>query len=255
MAPEHTDGLDDHDVPSRTAVPGESEFETTRRILVYAGTRSAFTSEGSMERLGTVSTVAGRRSARLTSSAATGGGITSEDAETQAIVSHSLQVEQTVIEQLRAELPLPTLDDDFPETGGEALPGAEYEVDYVEPSAQSDTTTGVTVQDTVEGPPFFDFHRPASGANRPLGTDYESAETAGLVNNPRSCINHEHCGRAHSHSVTMNLDAYCCDECALTNGRTHADDCSAVQVIGWHVPGSAAMESRLNDNTLTAMRF
>ena len=252
MAPEHTDGLDDQDVPSRTAVPGESEFETTRRILVYASTHSVLTSDGSMERLGTVLTDAGRRSARLTSSAATGGGITSEDAETQAIVSHSLQVEQQVIEQLRAELPSPTLGD-FPETGGEALPGAEYEVDYVEPSAQSDTTTGVTVPGTVDR--FFDFHRPASGANRPLGTDYESAETAGLVNNPLSCINHERCGRAHSHSVTMNLDAYCCDACALTNGRTHADDCSAVQVIGWHVPGSAAMETTLNDDTLTAMRF
>ena len=174
--------------------------------------------------------------------------------ETQAIVSHSLQAEQQVVEQLRTELPSPTLGD-FPETGGEALPGAEYEVDYVEPPAQFDTTTGGTVQDTVEGPPFFDFHRPASGVDRPLGTAYEAAGTAGLVNNPRSCINHEHCGRAHSHSVTMNLDAYCCDECAHTNGRIHADDCSAVQVIGWHVPGSAAMESTLNDDTLTAMRF
>ena len=255
MAPEHTDGLDDQDVPSRTAVPGESELQIMRRTLVYAGTRSASTPEGSMERLGTVSTAAGRRSARLTSSAATGGGIASEDAETQAIVSHSLQAEQQVIEQLRAELPLPTLDDDFPETGGEALPGAEYEVDYVEPPAQFDTTTGGTVQDTVEGPPAFDFHRPASEVARLLEAAHEAAGIAGQVDNSRSCINHEHCGRAHSHSVTMNLDAYCCDECAHTNGRIHADDCSAVQVIGWHVPGSAAMESTLNDDTLTAMRF
>ena len=87
MAPEHSDGLEDYDVPSRTAVPGERESQRMRRILVYAGTRSASTSEGSMERLGTVMTAAGRRSGRLTSATATGGGIASEDAETQAILS------------------------------------------------------------------------------------------------------------------------------------------------------------------------
>ena len=134
--------------------------QTLRRIIVYAGTDSASTPDGSMERLGTVMTSAGRRSGRLTSLAATGGGTAAEDPETQAIVLRSLQAERTVVEQLRAALPPP--DDDWSESGGDALPGAEHEVDYVEPPAQFDDTTaminddsgvvGVT-QGTVEGAP------------------------------------------------------------------------------------------------------
>ena len=117
-----------------------------------------------MERLGTVQTAEGRRSGRLSSLAATGGGMDAEDAETQAIVLNSLRVERKVVEHLRAALPPPTLDD-FPETGGEALPGAEYEVDYVEPLAQSDATTAMinedsgevgVMQGTVEGAPTLD---------------------------------------------------------------------------------------------------
>ena len=88
-----------------------------------------------MERLGTVQTAEGRRTGRLSSLAATGGGTAAEGAETQATVLHSLRVERMVAEQLRAALPPPTLDDDFSESSGEALPGAEYEVDYVEPPA------------------------------------------------------------------------------------------------------------------------
>ena len=97
-----------------------------------------------MELLGTAQTAEGRRSGRLSSLAATGGGTAAEGAETQATVLHSLRVERMVAEQLRAALPPPTLDDDFSESGGEALPGAEYEVDYVEPPAQFDATTATT---------------------------------------------------------------------------------------------------------------
>ena len=127
MAPEHSDGLDDYDVPSRTAAAGEETAVTIRRIIAYGGTNSASTPDGSMQRLGLVTTSAGRRSARLTSSAATGGGIAAEDPETQAILLHSLQAEQEVVARLRAELP--PRDDDWSESGGDVLPGAQFEVD------------------------------------------------------------------------------------------------------------------------------
>ena len=92
---------------------GDTNFQRLRRIMTYAGTHSASTPDGSMERLGTVLTTEGRRSGRLASLAATGGGMADEDAETQAIVLHNLQVARTVVKQLRAALPPPTLDD-FP---------------------------------------------------------------------------------------------------------------------------------------------
>ena len=127
MAPEHSDGLDDYDVPSRTATAGEEFAVTMRRIIAYGGTNSASTPDGSMQRLGTVTTLAGRRSARLSSLAATGGGIAAEDPETQAELLHTLQVEQEVKARLRAELP--PRDDDWSESGGDVLPGAQFEVD------------------------------------------------------------------------------------------------------------------------------
>ena len=237
MAPEHSDGLDDYDVPSRTVAASETHSQRLRRILVYAGTRSASTSEGSTERLGTVLTAAGRRSGRLASSTATGGDITSEDAETQAIVLHNLQVERTVVERLRAALPPPT-GDDFPETGGEALPGAEYEVDYVEPLALDATTVTINddsgvvgdTQGTVEGAPTL----------KVLGL------AAGIPDMPRMCINHERCG--HAQAITMCVDpAYCCDECAYTNGQEHAEHCYADQITESHGPGSAGMERKRSE--------
>ena len=127
MAPEHSDGLDDYDVPPRTATAGEESAVTMRRIIAYGSTNSASTPDGSMQRLGTVTTLAGRRSARLTSLAATGGGIAAEDPETQAELLHTLQVEQEVKARLRAELP--PRDDDWSESGGDVLPGAQFEVD------------------------------------------------------------------------------------------------------------------------------
>ena len=57
-----------------------------RRVLVYAGPGSALTADGSMRRLGMVPTPAGRRSARLSSSAATGGGTAAESDETRAAI-------------------------------------------------------------------------------------------------------------------------------------------------------------------------
>ena len=98
MAPEHSDGLEVYDVPSRKVAAGDTNFQRLRRIMTYAGTHSASTPDGSMERLGTVLTTEGRRSGRLASLAATGGGMADEDAETQATVLHNLQVERTVVE-------------------------------------------------------------------------------------------------------------------------------------------------------------
>ena len=150
MAPEDSDGLDNYEVPSRTVASGETQSQRIRRILVYAGTRSASSSDGGVERLGTVLTAAGRRSARLTSSSATGGGIVNDDAETQAIVLRNLQEERTVVERLRAALPPPAGlgDIDFPETGGSALPGAEREVDYTEPLVRFETATETANDDS-----------------------------------------------------------------------------------------------------------
>ena len=72
MAHEHSDGLGDYDVPSRTATAGESDAVTLRRIIVYGDTNSALTPDGSVVSLRTVMTSVGRRSSRLAGSAATG---------------------------------------------------------------------------------------------------------------------------------------------------------------------------------------
>ena len=148
--PEYSDGLEGYDVPPRAAAAGEADAVQLRRVIVYAGAGSALTADGSMQRLGTVATSAGRRSARLSSSAATGGGTAAESDETRAAILHSLEVERTVVEQLRAARP-PTPDDDWSESGGDALPGAAHEVDLAEP-AQLDatTTTADDVDDTQQ---------------------------------------------------------------------------------------------------------
>ena len=150
MVPEHSDGLEGYDVPTRAAAAGEEAAVQLRRVIVYAGAGSALTADGSMQRLGTVATSAGRRSARLSSSAATGGGTAAESDETRAAILHSLEAERTVVEQLRAARP-PTPDDDWSESGGDALPGAAHEVDLAEP-AQLDatTTTADDVDDTQQ---------------------------------------------------------------------------------------------------------
>ena len=88
--------------------------------------------------------------APLSSSAATGGGTAAESDETRAAILHSLEVERTVVEQLRAARP-PTPDDDWSESGGDALPGAAHEVDLVEPAQLDATTTTVDdVDDTQQ---------------------------------------------------------------------------------------------------------
>ena len=232
MAPEHSDGLDDYDVPSRTATAGESNAETLRRVIVYGDTNSALTPDGSMVRLGTVTTPAGRRSSRLASTAATGGGIAAEDPETQAIILSSLQAERTVVERLRAALPPPN--DDWSESGGDVEPGAEYEVDYVEPPDQSDDTTaaidddsgvvGVT-QGAAEGAPTHEALR--------LTDDDAPRTMPGLLT---MCANHERCGRTQAVTMCVN-PAYCCDDCAYTNGKEHAEHCYADQTTDSHAPG------------------
>ena len=177
-----------------------------------------------MERLGTVQTAEGRRSGRLSSLAATGGGTAAEDAETQATVLHSLRVERMVVEQLRAALPPPT-PDNFPETGGEALPGAECEVDHVEPPAQFDATTvminddsgvvGVT-QGTVEGKPTLEV----------LGSTAELAEPAPVCSEqPDHDCRTAGCRRQapgpFPPSVCGIRELHCCVHCYDTNGAAN----------------------------------
>ena len=38
MSPEHSDGLDDAELPARTVAAGETRFERLRRIALYSGT-------------------------------------------------------------------------------------------------------------------------------------------------------------------------------------------------------------------------
>ena len=177
-----------------------------------------------------------------------------DDDGAQSRIAFNIHEDRRVLDRLREALPPPvTLGDiDFPETGGSTLMGDGWEEYCNGPPVRSASTTEAgndndstavdgTMQGTVEGPP-----------------QAAAAEVAGVVAeipNPRMCINHGHCGRAHSYSVTMNLTAYCCDECALTRGYIHTEDCCTAQVIGWHVPGSAEAEQVLNDTTPAEMRF
>ena len=150
VVPENSDGLESFDVPTRAAAAGEGEAVALRRVIVYAGPGSALTADGSMRRLGMVTTPAGRRSARLSSSAATGGGTAAESDETRAAILHSLEAERTVVAQLRAARP-PTPDETWSESGGDELPGAAHEVDVAEPD-QLDATTATAddVDDTQQ---------------------------------------------------------------------------------------------------------
>jgi len=198
-------------------------------------------------------TSAGRRSSRLTSLAAPGGGTAAEDPETQAIILRSLQAERTVVEQLRAALPPP--DDDWSESGGDALPGAAHEVDYVEPLAQFGDTTAVinddsgavgVTQGAAEGAPTHEALR---------STDDDAPRTMpGLLT---MCANHERCGR--TQAATVSNPGYCCDECERTSGREHAENCCVDQTTdsqaSEHVFGSAEMEATLNDTKPAAMDF
>ena len=131
--------------------------------------------------------------------------------------------------------------------------GDGWEAYYNEPPVRLASTTeagndndikavGGTMQGTVEGP-------------LTLAAATEAAGEVATVPNPRMCINHKRCGRAHSYSSTMDITAYCCDECAHTNGQEHAEHCCATQVTGWHAPGSAEMEQVRNDTTPADKRF
>ena len=148
--PENSDGLENFDVPTRAAAAGEGEAVALRRVLVYAGPGSALTADGSMRRLGMVPTPAGRRSARLSSSAATGGGIAAESDETRAAILLELETERAVVARLRAARP-PTPEETWSESGGDELPGAAHEVDVPEPD-QLDVTTATAgdVDDTQQ---------------------------------------------------------------------------------------------------------
>ena len=166
MSPDHSDGLDDAELPPRTVAAGETRFERLRRILLYPGTRSApLASDDTGGTLGSVQTEEGPRSARLASSSATDGGTVDDDDETQSIIARNLREERMVVERLRAALPPPAKlgDTDFPETGGSALMGDGWVAYYNEPLARFASTTvtvndgdgaiGGTTQGTVEGPP------------------------------------------------------------------------------------------------------
>ena len=250
MAAEHSDGLDDYDVPPRTATAGESNAETLRRVIVYGDTNSALTPDGSMVRLGTVTTPAGRRSSRLASTAATGGGIAAEDPETQAIILSSLQAERTVVERLRAALPPPN--DDWSESGGDVEPGAEYEVDYVEPPAESDDTwvrivddSGVVrvMQGAAEG-------RPTEVLG--LTAEHDDAPRT-MPGQPTECVDHERCGHALRLQHWGPPVTWVCDVCVNMVARRQA--AHGENPIDEHVPGSAEMEATLNGTKPAAMDF
>ena len=174
--------------------------------------------------------------------------MTDEDAETQAIVLRNLQVERTVVEQLRAALPPPTLDD-FPETGGEALPGAEYEVDYVEPLVPFDATTatvdddsgvvGVT-QGTVEGAPTLEV----------LGSTaaHDGAPRTELIP-PALCPNSDRCHQVAN--LAGGLE-HCCKRCYRTNAVEHSGDCRWWRTAMEPWP---SLETTLNDITPAPMDF
>ena len=173
----------------------------------------------------------------------------SEDEETQQIVLQSLQAERTVVERLRAELAPPTLD--FPETGGEALPGAEYEVDYVEQPAQlnatmvtTDADSGVTgdTQGTVEAVPTLEV----------LGSTaaYDNAPRAELTT-PALCRNSDRCCQVVN--LTSGLE-HCCGRCYWTDAAEHSGACR-----WWHNTHDGTIEPSpevtLNDVVPEPVRF
>jgi len=169
-----------------------------------------------------------------------------DDDETQSIILRNLRDERMVVDRLRAALPPPARlsDIDSPETGGSTLPGDEREVDYNEPPVRFASTTetvndggdaiGGTTQGTVEGALTLAAAAEATGG------------ATGTPDMPRICIYHERCG--HAQAITMCVDpAYCCDECAYTNGQEHAEHCYADQITEAQTPGSAEAEQVLND--------
>ena len=102
---------------------------------------------------------------------------------------------------------------------------------------------GGTAQCTVEGPLTW---AAATGA---------TGEETGISGRPMMCINHASRGRA---SFTQkNYPTYCCDVCAISGGTEHTDNCGyrPAPEAESHVPGSAAMESMLNDTTPKKMDF
>ena len=146
------------------------------------------------------------------------------------------------------------LTDDFSESGGDALPGAEHEVDYVEPPAQFDATTaminddsgvvGVT-QGTVEGKPTLEV----------LGSTAEHDDAPRTVPGPPTkCVDHERCGRALRSQHWGPPVTWVCDVCVSTGARRHAEHGDANQIDS-HVPGSAEMEATLNDIKPAPMDF
>ena len=262
MVPEESDGLDDAELPSRTVAAGKTQFERLRRILIYAGTRSApSASDETGGTLGSMQTAEGRRSARLTSLAATDGadGTADDNGETRARIAFNIREERRVLDRLQAALPPPVRlgDTDFPETGGSTLMGGGWEVYCNGPPARSASTTeagddtdstaaGGTVQGTVGGPPTL---------------------TAAAEAMPRMCVNHGRCG--HMQALPMCVYAgYCCGECAHTDGREHTEHCHAGQITEMHGSGSAETEEAaipnpriaeaelvLNDTTPAEIRF
>ena len=174
---------------------------------------------------------------------------------TQPRTASNIRAERRVLDRLRAALPPPvTIDSlDFPETGGSTLMGEGWEAYYNEPLVQLASTTetgndddsatdGGTTQGTIGGPLTLTAAAEATGG------------ATGIPDMPRMCANHERGG--HAQAITMCANpAYCCDECAYTNGQEHAEHCYADQITESHAPGSAEMELVPNDTTPAEMRF
>jgi len=174
MCPEHSDRLDDGELPARTVAAVETRLQRLKRIALFsAGLLAApSASDETGGTMGTVSTTTdGRRSARLTSTTETGddGGTVVGGGTTQPRTAANIRAERMVLDRLEREA-RPSLAealdsfDEFPETGGSTGTGWET---YNEPrSARLASTTetgddddtaidGGTTQGTVEGSSWF----------------------------------------------------------------------------------------------------
>ena len=110
MSPEHSDGLDDGELPARTVAAGETRFERLRRIVLHSADYAVpSASDEAVGTMGSSMTAEGRRSARLTSVTRTGddNGTVDADGATQSRIAFNIREERRVLDRLRAALPPP----------------------------------------------------------------------------------------------------------------------------------------------------
>ena len=158
MSPEHSNGLNDGELPARTVAAGETRFERLRRIVPYStGHAAPSASDETGGTMGSLMTAEGQCSARLTSVTRTGddNGTVDGDGTTQSRIAFNIREERRVLDRLRTAPPPPVTRGslDFPETGGSTLMGAGWEAYYNEPAVRLANTTEVGNDDdnTVGG--------------------------------------------------------------------------------------------------------